>query len=326
MWIVDSVCAYNWPCNCVNTKRQKVLYCCYFEDTALWRRLAQKKRKRPEKSVIEEAVSEVLEKGQSINRTALALNISRAGDSSYEHCPNIGNRRIFTTEQENMLADYLKTASKMCHGLTRHQAKKLGFDYAVANDICPPKWKEVETATDDWLKGFMSRHKDLTVRKPESTSLSCATSFNKASVSTLFEKLNTVLQRYKFSPHRIFNADETGCSTVTNPPKVIAERGSKQIGQVTSAERGTLVTTLFFINAAGVFLPSVFVFPRVNYKDIMLNNGPPGALGLAQVSGWMTEDCFVKAVEHFAIHVRPSKENPALILMDNHTSHVNQSG
>ncbi|CAH2011681.1 unnamed protein product [Acanthoscelides obtectus] len=56
-----------------------------------------KKRKRPEKSVIEEAVSEVLEKGQSINRTALALNISRAylakivkkvktsGDSSYEH-------------------------------------------------------------------------------------------------------------------------------------------------------------------------------------------------------------------------------------------------
>ncbi|CAH1973254.1 unnamed protein product [Acanthoscelides obtectus] len=70
-----------------------------------------KKRKRPEKSVIEEAVSEVLEKGQSINRTALALNISRAylakivkkvktsGDSSYEHCPNIGvfsqqNRRI----------------------------------------------------------------------------------------------------------------------------------------------------------------------------------------------------------------------------------------
>ncbi|CAH1975224.1 unnamed protein product, partial [Acanthoscelides obtectus] len=111
-----------------------------------------KKRKRPEKSVIEEAVSEVLEKGQSINRTALALNISRAylakivkkvktsGDSSYEHCPNIGNRRIFTTEQENMLADYLKTASKMCHGLTRRQAKKLGFDYAVANDICPPKW------------------------------------------------------------------------------------------------------------------------------------------------------------------------------------------
>lgn len=37
-----------------------------------------KKRKRPEKSIIDEAVSEVLEKDQSINKTALALNISRA--------------------------------------------------------------------------------------------------------------------------------------------------------------------------------------------------------------------------------------------------------
>lgn len=55
----------------------------------------------------------------------------------------------------------------------------------------------------------------------------------------------------------------------------------------------------------------------------MLNNGPPGALGLAHISGWMTEVCFVKALEHFVMHIRPSKENPALILMDNHSSHVN---
>ncbi|XP_025833236.1 uncharacterized protein LOC112905309 [Agrilus planipennis] len=273
------------------------------------------KRKRPEKEAIEEAVSEVLQKGQSINKTALALNISRAylakivkkvkasGELSYKHCPNIGNKRIFTRDQENMLADYLKTASKMCYGLTRQQTKKLAFDYAMADDICPDKWKEIETASDDWLKGFMSRHKDLAVRKPESTSLSRATSFNKTNVNNFFEKLTTVLRKHNFLPHMIFNADETGCSTVTNPPKVIAERGSKQIGQVTSGERGTLVTTLFFINAAGGFLPPIFVFPRVNYKDIMLNNGPPGALGLAQPSGWMTEDCYSNLFHSLSISI-----------------------
>lgn len=56
-----------------------------------------------------------------------------------------------------MLADYLKTACNMCYGLTRQQTKKLAFDYAVANDICPSIWKQNETASDDWLKGFMSR-------------------------------------------------------------------------------------------------------------------------------------------------------------------------
>ena len=120
-----------------------------------------KKRKNPESSVIEETVSEVLEKGGTINKTARALNISRAylakivkkvkvsGESSYKHCPNIGNKRIFTIDQENMLADYLKTASKMCYGLTRHQSKKLAFDYAMANDICPDIWTKAETASDD---------------------------------------------------------------------------------------------------------------------------------------------------------------------------------
>ncbi|CAK1582747.1 unnamed protein product [Parnassius mnemosyne] len=37
----------------------------------------------------------------------------------------------------------------------------------------------------------------------------------------------------------------------------------------------------------------------------------------------MTEDCFVKALKHFVMHIRPSKANPALVLMDNHSSHVN---
>jgi len=106
---------------------------------------------------------------------------------------------------------------------------------------------------------------------------------------------------------------------------VIAERGPKQVGQVISAERGNLVTTLFFINAVDGFLPSVFIFPRVNYRDIMLTNGPPGALGLAHISGWMTEECFMKALKHFVTHVKLSQMNPALILMDNHSSHVNLS-
>jgi len=37
-----------------------------------------KKRQRPSTSIIEEAVTEVVQKGQSINKTALSLNILRA--------------------------------------------------------------------------------------------------------------------------------------------------------------------------------------------------------------------------------------------------------
>lgn len=70
----------------------------------------------------------------------------------------------------------------------------------------------------------------------------------------------------------IFNNDNPGFSTVTNPTKVIAQRRSKSIGHVWSAKPETLVTSLLVINAAGVF-----VFSRVNYKDIMISDGPPEA-------------------------------------------------
>ncbi|XP_012559336.1 uncharacterized protein LOC101239882 [Hydra vulgaris] len=211
----------------------------------------------------------------------------------------------------------------MCHGLTKKQARELAFQYAEVNNICPERWKGDKIASVEWLRGFMMRHKDLSVRKPESTSLSRATSFNKTNVNTFFEKLTSIYKKYRFPSHMIFNTDETGCSTVSAPPNIIAAKGSKQVGQVTSAERGTLVTTLFFVNAGGGTIPPVFIFPQVNYKDHMLNNGSSGALGLSHVSGWKTENNFVKAMEHFVSHVKPSENNPALLILDNHISHVN---
>jgi len=86
--------------------------------------------------------------------------------------------------------------------------------------------------------------------------------------------------------------DETGVQTVHSPGKVIAECGAKQVGQVTSAERGTLVTVCCTINAIDNFLPPVFIFPRVYFKNAMLNNAPPGSMGRAHPSGWMTAENF----------------------------------
>ena len=43
-------------------------------------------------------------------------------------------------------------------------------------------------------------------------------------------------------PEQIWNVDETGISTVQKPRNVVAVKGLKQIGSVTSGERGSLVT------------------------------------------------------------------------------------
>ncbi|XP_045459327.1 MFS-type transporter clz9-like [Melitaea cinxia] len=79
---------------------------------------------------------------------------------------------------------------------------------------------------------------------------------------------------------------------------------------------------LGFINASGGTVPPVFVFPRVHFKEFMLQGCPKGALDLANPRGWITEESFYRSMIHFIKYVKPSEENPCLLLCDNHSSHI----
>ncbi|XP_050295124.1 uncharacterized protein LOC126735215 [Anthonomus grandis grandis] len=109
---------------------------------------------------------------------------------------------------------------------------------------------------------------------------------------------------------RIFNLDETATVTVQKSAKV------------TSGEKGVLVTTCRIVSAAENHLPPAMGFPRVYFKEHMIVSTPPGTLGLAYPSGWMNADLFLKVMEPFIKHTSSSKENPSLLLYDNHESHL----
>lgn len=74
----------------------------------------------------------------------------------------------------------------------------------------------------------MKRNLTLSTRKPEATSLSRATNFNKPVVASFFKNYASVMERFKFEPQDIYNVDETGLTTVHKPVKVIAQKGKKK--------------------------------------------------------------------------------------------------
>ncbi|KAG5898888.1 hypothetical protein JTB14_003282 [Gonioctena quinquepunctata] len=121
-------------------------------------------------------------------------------------------------------------------------------------------------------------------------------SFNKSAVDELYANYKILLARQNFIPDRILNFDETGITTVLNTPKVLAEKKQRQVGQLVSAERGEL--------------------------DHFLKGAPEGSFGLATKSGWMNADLFINALQHIMKHTSCSKENPVLLLCDNHESHI----
>lgn len=173
----------------------------------------------------------------------------------------------------------------------------------------------------DWLKNFMARH-HLSCRMPEATSLGRATAFNKTTVGEFFDNLTKVMDRHKFPPNMIYNVDEIGVTTVQTPKQVVAEKGKKQVGAITSAEKGELVTVVCAVSATGNAVPPMFIFPRVRYKDHFITGAPPGSIGTSTRSGWINEDTFAEFLEHLVDHIKCSTEQPVLLILDNHEAHV----
>lgn len=115
--------------------------------------------------------------------------------------------------------------------------------------------------------------------------------------------------------------DEIGITMVPDPPKIIAKKGQRQVGQIASSERGELVIMAMAISANGSKVPPFFICPRKKFKDFMVQNCIEGNVGHVNDSGWQTELTFLNFLKHFKLHTKPSKTEPVLILLDNHVSH-----
>ena len=294
------------------------------------------KRKTTRGSASDDTINSAIEtaetSGKSIRQVAREFGLChqtlrRHVKNKFEDMPiktgHSKTRMIFTDEQESELTQYIIAASNVYFGLCPADVRKLAYQCGVAAGIkMPTSWTRDQMAGRDWFTSFMKRNPTLSIRTAEATSLSRATSFNVANVSAFFDKLEDVKVRYGLTNKDMWNLDETGVTTVQKPRQVVASKGAKQVGAMTSAERGQLVTMCAAVSATGNFTPPMLIFPRVRFHDHFIARSPPGTIGVSHPSGWMTEASFQVFIEHFIQYVRPSKEQPVLLLLDNHESHL----
>jgi DDE superfamily endonuclease/helix-turn-helix, Psq domain len=235
----------------------------------------------------------------------------------------LGSRKMtfpFNLEQE--LVAYVKNMEGMLFGLSSRSVRSLAYQLAVRNNIPHNFNNEKKMAGWCWLRSFMKRNK-LSLRLPEATSAARARGFNREAVAAFFDILEPLQEKFNFPPSKIFNVDETGITTVQGrPSKIVAARGRKQVGTLSSAERGELSTAVICMSASGVFVPPMLIIPRVRMKPQFMVGTPPGTLVVAHKSGWMQLDLFVQWFDHFLLHTQASKANPVLLILDGHKTHT----
>lgn len=233
-----------------------------------------------------------------------------------------GFKVTFSPDLEAELASHVLELETRFFGMTRNELRKLVFELAQKHNLPHRFNKEKGMAGKKWFRGFLVRNPTISIRTPENTSTARSQAFNKENVKAYFKALAELLDEHNFEPQDIFNVDETGMGTVpTRNQKILATKGRKQVGTISSAERGLHYTAVCCFNALGTFVPPAFIFPRKRFKAELMDNAPSSSVAYCQEKGWMTSELFLRWLTHFVHHIKPSKDNKVLLLLDGHCSH-----
>ncbi|GFS23508.1 tigger transposable element-derived protein [Elysia marginata] len=120
--------------------------------------------------------------------------------------------------------------------------------------------------------------------------------------------------------------EETGITTVQRPDKIVARKGTKQVGKMTSADRGTLITLACSVGASRNSTPPFFfIESTLNQLSSRMDHQTATDV-LILLAGYICEEKFAKFLRRFVKNVKCSKEPSCLLLLDNHDSHLSIEG
>ena len=233
-----------------------------------------------------------------------------------------GRPQVLSEQIETLLVRHILDLDSMMFGVSRNDLRSLAFQLAAKNGLAHAFNTTKLMAGSHWYYLFIKRHPQLSLRQPEATSIARARGFNRKSVSDFFNLLEGVIEKYSLSGTRIFNMDESGLTSVQKPGKVISLKGKKQVGGITSGERGQTTTIVCCMSGAGQYIPPMMIFRRMRMTAGICDGAPEGCLITNNKSGWMDSDLFQQWVVHFQANVNATKDNPALLLLDGHSSHT----
>lgn len=157
---------------------------------------------------------------------------------------------------------------------------------------------------------------------PQASSVARINSFTQENVDKFFYIFEHEMAQIKYSPHHLNNVDETGITVVQHKQfKILSVKGKKQVYALKSLERRKLMTVVTCMNATGIYVPPLIIFPKKNMAEGLLDAALPGAIAACHPSGWIQSDLFTMWFKHFLAFTKPANDDPVLLALDGHHTH-----
>lgn len=221
----------------------------------------------------------------------------------------------------------LKGYVTMCHQLG--YPRSWGQVRLAARDICKNNHSEHckhygRVPSSAWLGGFRARHPLLKTRKSEKLAKASANvtkenlmGWFRAVMSFFIEKKETDIFE---DDTRVYGGDETNFQLSQGSRPVVAERGSKNVYDVTSNGH-ECTTVLYNFGASGIVLPPLIILKgKKDPKNIWGDD----VIVMASESGWMTAAIFIRYLKHYFVPflLKLDVKFPVVFFVDGHASHI----
>ena len=261
-----------------------------------------------------------------MNRASQVYNIPYAtlGDKLRGRRPIAASRGNFLTEdEEKSLSAWLVRMAKLGFGKTREDVKDMAKRILDERDA-KTRAKDNRPGKN-WMNGFLARHEQiLSEKKPMSLGRKRAV-VTAPGIQKWFEEMKENLDAIDptllNSPHRLYNADESGFQFKAGERKVMAFKGSKTVYS-DSLNNERQVTVLVAMSAAGHYLQPLVIYP---YKQIpdkgLLDDFPEAALQVSD-NGWINATIFHNWLRDVFIPSVKDVPKPVVLFVDGHASHT----
>lgn len=115
----------------------------------------------------------------------------------------MGRKPTLPQHLEDLLVKYCVEMDSRFYGLRRRDIKKMVFQLAIKNGLNHPFSYRQQCAGDKWLRRFLRRHTQLSLKKPQGTSFARVKGFNPENVKRFFEIYEPELLKINSQPHRL---------------------------------------------------------------------------------------------------------------------------
>lgn len=277
------------------------------------------------------ALEEIKNKTKSIYSAAKSYGIPRTTiqyrlSDEYKHRGTRGPHTVFAAEEEEQIVSWLRDKESKGHPITISSLQFKVKSFLKAHPRTTPFVDDLPGKT--WIRLFLRRHPELSLRTPESVTLA-SSRVSEKDIRLWFSRvysylLDNNLTEILKDPSRILNGDESGFSLNPVPKKVIGSTGNKNVSFVETTCSKTNITVMFSFAADGSVIPPDVILPQKRLSREILRSFPSNwGIGTSE-NGWMDTKNFtlyIKKILYPALKKKGTKF-PVIYFVDGHSSHT----